>query len=140
MKDSSVRERFIELRAKNLSFDKISRQLKTSKPVLIAWARELQIEIHNCRSLEAAVIRDKYRLSSLQRLELYGQMLSALEKEFKTRDLNSLPTDKLIELMMKLANVIEKDCPPVEFQEEETQTLLESLKLDDQKVTRSWEG
>ena len=140
MKNISVRERFVELRAKNLSFDKISQQLQTSKPTLIAWAKELQIEIHNCRSLEAAVIREKYRLSALQRLEQYGQMLSKLDKEFATRNLNSLPTDKIIELTMKLANAVERDCPTVGFRGEEVENLLDTLRLDGKKVIKSWEA
>ena len=141
---ASSRARFNDLLnfgRKNLSFAKISQQLKTSKPTLIAWARELQIDIHNCRGLEADAIREKYRLSALQRLELFGQMLSKLEKEFKTRNLDSLPTDKLIELMMKLANVVERDCPPINFQEEQTKTLEDSLmEWQQEKVIKEWEA
>lgn len=42
MKDQETKERFIELRAKGLSFDKISKELKVSKQILIDWSRGLQ--------------------------------------------------------------------------------------------------
>jgi transposase len=34
-----TREQFIELRAENISFDKIAKQLKVSKSTLMAWAK-----------------------------------------------------------------------------------------------------
>jgi len=41
MKDQQTKEKFIELRAKGLSFDKISRELRISKQTLINWSKKL---------------------------------------------------------------------------------------------------
>ena len=46
MKDSSVKEKFIQLRAKGLSFDKIAKQIKISKPTLLKWSEEFEKEIN----------------------------------------------------------------------------------------------
>ncbi len=40
-----TREKFIELRAENVSFDKIAKQLKVSKSTLIMWARLYELDI-----------------------------------------------------------------------------------------------
>jgi transposase len=44
-KDTKTRERFMELRAKGHSFDKISEELKVSKPTLIQWRKDLEKQI-----------------------------------------------------------------------------------------------
>jgi hypothetical protein len=140
MKDQETKNKFVDLRAKGLSFDKISKQLNVSKPALLAWSRELRLEVANAKSLELDLLQEKYALSARQRLELHGQMLEKLKNEIGKRDITTLGTDKLYEMTLKVSAVIEKDCPPIQFQKEETKTVLETLKLDDQKVTRSWEG
>jgi hypothetical protein len=38
MKNSDTKEKFIELRAKGWSVNRIARELKASKPILIGWA------------------------------------------------------------------------------------------------------
>ena len=47
MKTKDEKEKFIELRASGLSFDKIASMLNISKPVLISWSVEFQKEIKN---------------------------------------------------------------------------------------------
>jgi len=47
MKEQTVKERFLALRAQGLSFEKIARQLKVSKQTLINWSREFRYEISN---------------------------------------------------------------------------------------------
>ena len=52
MKDTAQKEKFIQLRAKGLSFDKISKEINTSKPTLLKWSEELEGEIANLAYLE----------------------------------------------------------------------------------------
>jgi len=63
-----------------------------------------------------------------------------LNAEMKERDIANLETGKLIELSLKVSGAIQKDCPPVQFHQEETQTLLSTLELDGRKVIKSWEA
>ena len=48
-----TKERFIELRAKGWSFDKIAKEIGKAKQTLIDWSKELQDEIAN-RKLKSA--------------------------------------------------------------------------------------
>ena len=51
MKTAEDRERFVELRAAGLSYAKISEALAVSKPTLVSWAKELQVELANARAM-----------------------------------------------------------------------------------------
>jgi transcriptional regulator with XRE-family HTH domain len=52
MKDQSVKEEFLKLRAKGWSFNRIAKQLGVSKPTLLAWSRDFALEIRNQKALE----------------------------------------------------------------------------------------
>jgi transcriptional regulator len=47
MELTESKQRFIELRAKGWSFDKIAKELDKAKQTLINWSKELQDEIAN---------------------------------------------------------------------------------------------
>jgi len=47
-----LKDQFIELRAKGLSYQKISRRLKVSKSTLANWSTELEGEIASLRAME----------------------------------------------------------------------------------------
>ena len=68
MKDQSIKNRFVELCAMGWSFDRIAKQLSTSKPTLIAWSRELEIEISNLRAIALDALKEKYYLSRIKRI------------------------------------------------------------------------
>ena len=54
----SIKQEFIELRAKGWSFDKIAKKLGKAKQTLIDWSKELQDEIANRKAIELeALIR-----------------------------------------------------------------------------------
>jgi transposase-like protein len=45
VKDINLKEKFIQLRAKGFSFDKIAKEISTSKPTLLKWSEEFEGEI-----------------------------------------------------------------------------------------------
>ena len=47
MKEQTIKERFLVLRAQGLSFERIAKQLKVSKQTLINLSREFHYEISN---------------------------------------------------------------------------------------------
>lgn len=80
MKDTDTKQRFIELRAKGLSFDKISDKLNTSKQTLINWQSEFNAEIAN---LKAVLKESKQR--SEKRLELRLNLRRTMRRRLVTR-------------------------------------------------------
>jgi hypothetical protein len=96
-----TKERFIELRAKGWSFDKIGKELGKAKQTLIDWSKELQDEIANRKALELETLYESYYLLRENRLQGLGAVLSKIKAEVERRDLSDVPTDKLLDLFLK---------------------------------------
>ena len=71
-----VKEKFIELRAKGYSFDKIAKETGKAKQTLIDWSKELQEEIANLKALELETLYEKYYLLKEVRLQTFGEMIT----------------------------------------------------------------
>jgi transposase len=128
------KERFIEMRAKGYSFDRIAKELGKAKQTLIDWSKDLQEEIANLKALELEALYEKYYLLKETRLQTFGEMLSKIKTEIERRELSDVPTDKLLELLLKYnSQVNEEIVEPVfksskEIKEEELdKELLEEL-------------
>ncbi|KKS52559.1 MAG: hypothetical protein UV19_C0017G0004 [Parcubacteria group bacterium GW2011_GWA2_42_28] len=106
MSEIEDKEKFIELRAKGMSFARISDAIKISKPTLIKWSQELEIEIQNMRAIEQEALREKYLITKEKRLEMLGVSLDKIKEEIATRDLSEISTEKLFHLNIKLLQEI----------------------------------
>lgn len=103
------KERFIELRAKGWSFDKIAKELSKAKQTLIDWSKELQDEIANRKALELEALYESYYLMRENRLQTFGAMLTKIKEEVERRDLSDVPTDKLLELLLKYNSQVKEE-------------------------------
>lgn len=104
MKSEKIKEKFIEMRAKRISYEKISRKLNTSTRTLINWSRELKSEIQNLRQIKKESLLKQFRLTEVERLKRLKELQNKLSNELNTRTLESIPTVKLIDLNMKMLN------------------------------------
>jgi hypothetical protein len=101
MKDIETKERFIELRSQELSYDKIAELLEVSKRTLINWGAELRYEVQNAKALRLEVLREKFILSTESKIELYGELVDRLRQELSNRDLAGVDTHKLLDMLIK---------------------------------------
>ena len=134
MESSNTKERFIELRAQGYSFDRIAKELGKAKQTLIDWSKELQEEITNRKALELEVIYEKFFLLKEARLQTLGEMIAKIKAEVEKRNLSEVPTEKLLELLLKYnSQVNEETVEPLfksseEIAEERTERgLLDEL-------------
>jgi len=104
-----TKQRFIELRAKSWSFDKIAKELGKAKQTLIDWSKELQDEIANLKALELEALYERYYLLKENRLQTFGAMLTKIKEEALKRDLSDVPTDKLLDLLLKYNSQIKEE-------------------------------
>ena len=109
MDSIDLKERFIEMRAKGYSFDRIAKELGKAKQTLIDWSKELQEEIANLKALELEALYEKYFLLREARLQTFGDMLTKIKKELDKRKLSEVPTEKLLELLLKYNTLIKED-------------------------------
>lgn len=103
------KERFIELRAKGWSFDKIAKETGKAKQTLIDWSKELQDEIANRKALELEALYESYYLMRENRLQTFGAMLTKIKEEVERRDLSDVPTDKLLDLLLKYNSQVKEE-------------------------------
>jgi transcriptional regulator with XRE-family HTH domain len=115
MESVDIKEKFIALRAKGYSFDKIAKELGKAKQTLVDWSRELQDEIANHKALELEALYEKYYLLKEHRLKNFGQTLSKLQKEIESRNLSDVPTDKLLDLQLKYLTFIRDEYTEPQF-------------------------
>lgn len=117
METNEKKEKFIQLRAKGYSFDKIAKKLQMSKQTLIDWNKELEEEISNFKAMELELLYEKYYLTREQRIQTFGQMLSRLKDEIDIRKLSEIPTDKLLELFLKYNEKVKEELIEPKFQD-----------------------
>jgi len=103
------KEKFIELRAKGYSFDKIAQELGKAKQTLIDWSKELQDEIANVKALELEALYERYYLLKESRLQTFGEMIIKIKAEIEKRQLSDVPTDKLLDLLLKYNSLVKEE-------------------------------
>lgn len=118
MKNANDKERFIELRAENRSYADIADILKVSKTTLIAWAKDLEIDIKNARTLRMDELFEKYAVAKAKRVEIFGERLKAILAELDKRNLDEVPTAVLLGLALKYGESLRNEYEPLKLQGE----------------------
>ena len=105
------RQQFIELRAKGYSFQKISDELDISKPTLMEWSKDINTnrDIQNQRTLLVDDLQERYAVTRRHRIEVFGEFLQKAKDELNKRDMNDVPTDRLINMVIKLSDTLKAD-------------------------------
>ena len=114
-----TKEKFIDLRAQGYSYDKIAKQLNKAKQTLIEWNKELQGVIAERRAYELEALYEAYKITKEGRLRSLGETINKLREEIARRDLSEVPTEKLLDLLLKYSSqvkdeVINEETTPIE--------------------------
>jgi transcriptional regulator with XRE-family HTH domain len=133
MESTIVKQRFIELRAQGLSFDKIAKDLGKAKQTLIDWSKELGEEISNRKAIELENLYEIHYLSKEARIKNYGALLNKITAEINTRDLKDIHTSKLLELYLQYTEKAKDEIiePIFKSSKELTEDKLNRLLLED---------
>jgi transposase len=113
-----VQDKFVELRAKGNSYDKIAKMLGVSKSTLLSWSKELSMEIDNERSVALDAIYEKHKLAKQHQMEMLGMQLCKVREELEKRDLSDVSTDKLVAMQLKLLDAINSSDVSITFRGE----------------------
>ncbi len=108
-------QQFIELRAENVSYAKIAKQIGVSKTTLIDWAKNCELEIENRRAVTYEALNEQYKAGQQHRLQMWSEQLEAVRAELKTRGLADVPTTKLIEMLDTLSEKLRGETYAVHF-------------------------
>ena len=141
METLDVKQRFIELRAKGWSFDKIAKELGKAKQTLLDWSKDLDLEIAQAKAIELETIYESYSLYKEARLKMIGGILSKIKEELDQRDLSDVPTDKLLDLLLTYEGVLkEMIVEPIFLSSKEMVEEREERNLLENQSTITAEG
>jgi hypothetical protein len=106
MKNELAKIKFVEFRSTGKSYAEICLELNICKQTAVNWSKELQHEIGNLKAIEFDRIQRLHRLHYEARIELLGLLLEKLRKEVDNRDFSSLPTEKILEQIVKISSAV----------------------------------
>jgi transposase len=131
MESTKTKQKFIQLRAENLSFEKIAKKLGVSKQTLINWSREFKEEIDNLKTVEIEALLEQYNLHKEGRLKAQALIYTKLKEEVENRDFSTLTTDKLINLLFKYERQLDQEhTEPTVMSSEEIEVSKDSRRGD----------
>jgi len=128
---TELKTRFIELRARGLSYSRIAKELNVSKGTLTAWNQELSGEIATLKAAQLDELYEKYYLLREGRIEMIGSQIKKMLKELRKRDFSEMTTEKLLDLVLRYTEAIK-----AEYIEPEPDTIID-LKPNAQSVISS---
>lgn len=99
-----VIDRFIELRAQGMSFEKIASQLNVSKPTLVKWSMDYREEIAGWEYKRAQELMTQHNLNRYAIFEETLAELDRVRKAVKARDLSKENFKTLLDLETELDN------------------------------------
>jgi hypothetical protein len=115
MKDTNKREHFLSMRAEGLSYQVIADKLQMSKQTLINWGKELQSDIKNFKAIRLDAMYEQYSLTKEARIRLIGEHIDKVRTELASRDLSTVNTDKLYDILLKLTEAQNKERESLTF-------------------------
>ena len=119
MKDNETKARFVELRGQGLPLKRIADEIGVSKTTLVNWEQDFKEQIDNLRAMELEALYDKYFLSVRKKVEFFGDVLSRIQGELETRDLSTIPTEKLFAMYAHFYREAQHALPKLTFYTDE---------------------
>ena len=114
MKDTSIKEKFILLRAEGLSFDKIAKKINISKPTLIEWQKDFRHEIKEAQKIRFTQILEKYNMIKEKRIERISKELEKLWKAYENIDCKDMNKRELLMMITRLEKRLKEEIEPFE--------------------------
>jgi intein-encoded DNA endonuclease-like protein len=131
--DNEKKGRILELRARGLSYAKISDEVKVAKQTAIDVCKAQTEQIATLEAIELETLYETHRITKRERIEAHASLLSRIRKELESRTLSDVPTDKLIDLAIKVSSALSGEIIEPNFQttEEQERDRKERLLIND---------
>lgn len=101
-----VKIKIVELRAKDYSIKSIASQLGISKQTVVDTCKELKSEVATLRAVELDALYEAEAITTEARLRNLSTLLAKIRTEIDKRDLEDVPTEKLIDLYLKTSSAL----------------------------------
>ena len=136
-KPPEIIERFIELRAADVTFARIAVELNVCKRTLVTWSRQWQVQVQNLRAMGNEAQAEKCKISRGACLENLGEDLRRVREALGQRDLSDVATGRLFALAAQLRAEAGRINGPLPLAE----AIAEDAPEEDQfsEATVAWE-
>jgi hypothetical protein len=118
MHSNETKDKFVELRAKSWSFDRIAEELNVSKRTLIRWQEEFGIQIENLRQIELERVQERLLGSQAEQLEALIGEYQRYHSELLTRKPSTIPHYMLFRVVARLRDQLDRRLVTPCFQSE----------------------
>ena len=115
MHTPETQQKFVERRAQEWTYARISTELGVAKSTLIEWSRKFRFEINNRKALELDELHNRVLGSRQQRVSVLSEKLSRVEEELRKRNLADVSTARLYSLADALRRQIERETSQISF-------------------------
>lgn len=123
-------QEFIVMRSQGVSFDEISKQLKTSKPSLIKWSKKFQIEIDDLKFEMMVQLKEQFQYSYQKKYEQLLKQLEKIDKAILEIDLSDTSLKDLILAQKNIQESITNLEKSVSLRKTDVSEFI--LQIDDQ--------
>jgi hypothetical protein len=99
MYDNATKDKFIELRARNVPYARIASELGITPMTAIRWAEKHRAAIEALASVQAELLREQLYASREKEIEALARRLQRLEYELDQRNPQYMHTRELTDLI-----------------------------------------
>ena len=100
--------RIVELRAKGTSIQKIASELGIAKQTVVDVCKELKEEVALHKALRLDELYESEALSVEARISSLSSLLKRIREELDSRSLADVPTEKLVDLLLRTQKELEE--------------------------------
>ena len=98
---AELKAEFVLLRARGLPYARIAGRLGVARSTLASWNAGLEAEVASARAVELEALQAQFLMLKEGRIRLLGGQLRRLRDALAGRDLAEVPTEKVLELLLK---------------------------------------
>ncbi len=100
--------KIVDLRAEGKSIQKIASELGIAKQTVVDVTKELREEVASLKALRLDALYEAESLSVEERVKRLSSLLGKLRAELESRSLADIPTEKLIDLILRTQKELEE--------------------------------
>src|SRR5688500_18432988 len=108
MHDIETKQKFIELRAKDWSYERIAEELHVHRATLIRWQQQFGPHIHNLQQIEFERVQEKLLGSKAEQFEALVNDYRRYRSELETREPQNIPHYMLFRMVCRLRDQVER--------------------------------
>lgn len=118
MKNIETKEKFLALRVEGSSIRAASQAAGIDKTTGQKWQKEFEAEIATRKAERLEEAYQKYGAAKVARVTAYGETLARIEEALGKRNLDEVPTEKLLDFKIKYINALAGEFAPIPVEQE----------------------